>query len=251
MKKWRYPTVILTTLMFVSAPVHAISFASAIQWFQTMQSEMSAWSTTVKQTALAATQVNQGERLAKQQLALSIGAMNASFAEVDAIKSFSGRFGQPDSIKCQAATQDTLNIQAVQQAEKDTAHLMQNFANTRVTKASVTDALVLASRRDTYCTVSEAKQGLCELIPNGMQGWDANYSGAFNERTLAPEGELAAYAYTAMVADSRATADLDCDSLACEAAQSNHIASAALMAMAAHSFVGQAVDRRIPVMTGQ
>jgi len=78
-----------------------------------------------------------------------------------------------------------------------------------------------------------------------------NYAGAFSEKTLAPEGEVAAYAYAAMIADARAEANSDCTTTACAAAQSQQLATAALSAMAANAIIGQATDRRMPMLTGQ
>ena len=84
-----------------------------------------------------------------------------------------------------------------------------------------------------------------------MQGWDSNYGGAFGERTLAAEGELAGYAYAAMVADTRAPAALDCKSSACAAAASEQLALSAAGTMVADAFLGQVLERRVPVITGQ
>ena len=54
-----------------------------------------------------------------------------------------------------------------------------------------------------------------------------------------------------MIADARAEANSDCTTTACAAAQSQQLATAVLSAMAANAIIGQATDRRMPMLTGQ
>lgn len=232
-------------------PAQALSWASVLTFISTMQTEMSAWSVTVKQTSLSANVVSQVDSDSKKQLANAVGAIDMSDRVMKAATTFDSAVGQPVSIKCTAQEQGKLFVEAVSQRDKDTARLMATYASQRVGSKAAADQATLAMHRDTYCTVSEARQGMCSLNANGMQGWDTDYAGPFSEKTLAPEGETAAYAYTAMITDQRAEAHIDCTSVACNAAQSQQLADSAMSAMAANSLVGQVTDRRVPMLTGQ
>jgi len=238
-------------LGITALPAQALSWASVLTFISTMQTEMSAWSVTVKQTALSANVVSQVDSDSKKQLANAVGAIDMSDRVMKSATSFDSAVGQPVTIKCTAQEQGKLFVEAVSQRDKDTARLMANYAAQRVSSRASADQETLTMHRDTYCTVSEARQGMCSLNANGMQGWDMDYAGPFSEKTLAPEGEVAAYAYTAMITDQRAEAQIDCTTVACNAAQSQQLAASAMAAMAANSLVGQATDRRVPMLTGQ
>lgn len=236
--------------LLISLDVKAASFTSVLELFNTMQGESSAWSVNVKQTSLSSNQVSQANLASNQQLATAIGSMAMSDRVTKATLSFHPDFGQPISNKCDAHKNYTLAIEADSQSSKDAAKLMSTYSSRRVGSRAEADREIFDIHRSTYCTVSEAKQGICELTGNGMQGWDLNYAGAFTEKTLAPEGEVAAYAYVSMITDHRAEASSDCTTSACEAAQSNQLAAAATSAMAANSLVSQITSRRVPVITG-
>lgn len=235
----------------VSLPAQALSWASVATFISTMQSEASAWAVATKQTALSANVVSQIDNESKKQLANAIGAISLSDRVMTAVTSFDSALGQPVTIKCEAQQQGKLFVEAESQRDKDASKLMASYASLRVGSRAQADQSALAMHRDTYCTVSEAKQGICGLNPNGMQGWDIDYAGAFSEKTLAPEGEAAAYAYAAMITDTRAEAQIDCSSAACNAAQAQQLATSAMGAMAANSLIGQVTDRRVPMLTGQ
>lgn len=251
MKKVVLPVIVGVALGVTVLPAQALSWASVVTFISTMQTEMSAWAITVKQTALSANVVSQMDSDSKKQLANAAGAISMSDRVMRAAVSFDPAVGQPVTIKCIAQENGKLFVEAQSQREMDAAKLMASYSSQRVGSKAAADQAALAMHRDTYCTVSEAKQGMCTLNANGMQGWDVDYAGPFSEKTLAPEGEAAAYAYTAMITDQRAEAQIDCTSAACNAAQAQQLATSAMSAMAASSLVGQVTDRRVPMLTGQ
>lgn len=251
MKKYVAVVVAGFGLTAMSMPAQALSWASVATFISTMQTEASAWAISVKQTALSANVVAQMDSDSKKQLANAVGAISMSDRVMKAVTSFDSAVGQPVTIKCIAQENGKLFVEAQSQRGLDASRLMASYASQRVGSRAAADQSALDMHRDTYCTVSEAKQGLCSLSPNGMQGWDIDYSGPFSEKTLAPEAEAAAYAYTAMITDTRAEAQIDCHSTACNAAQAQQLATAAMSAMAANSLIGQVTDRRVPMLTGQ
>ena len=237
-------------LLLVAPSARAISWESVVQFIKTMQSESSAWAVTTKQTAVSANQAAESFKASQQQLATAMGAIAMSDRVRAAVASVDSTVGQPVSLKCAAQAAASTQVAAWEQSSRDRTKLMATFAGNRVATRAHGERERLALHRDSYCTVGEAKSGMCELKANGMQGWDSNYGGAFGERTLAAEGELAGYAYAAMVADHRAPAALDCRSKACAAAAADQLALSAAGTMVADAFVGQVLERRVPMLTG-
>lgn len=241
-----------SALLLLAAPVaQAITWQSALQWILSMQNELSGWAVTVKQTALAANQIAQARLISQQQLATAIGAIAMSERMSKAVMAVDPNWGQPVTLKCEAQQDATSQVEAWHQVSLDRSKLMATFASTRVADEAHAEHERMALHRDSYCTVSEAKVGMCQLMANGMQGWDVNYAGAFVERTLPAEGELAGYAYAAMVADTRAPAVADCKSTACAAAAEQQLARAAAGTLVADAIVGQVLERRVPMLTGK
>lgn len=238
-------------LLLATPSAQALTWQSVITWIKNMHSEVSAWSVSVKQAALAADQQAKANQRAQQQLATAIGTISMSDRMTRAVGQFSGAMGQPQTVNCEAQHQASVQAAAWEQVSHDRSRLMGTFASGRVASTGSAERERAALHRDSYCTMGEARAGMCALKANGMQGWDSNYGGAFGERTLAAEGELAGYAYAAMVADTRAPAALDCKSSACAAAASEQLALSAAGTMVADAFLGQVLERRVPVITGQ
>lgn len=227
------------------------TWATVVQTIKDLQNESSAWAVNTKQTALSSNVIGKTDMDSKKQLANAVGAIDLSDRVTRAAVDFSPVTGQPSSIKCAAQQDGKLAVEARSQQQMDANRLMASYASTRVGSRAQADGDRLAMHRNTYCTVSEARSGLCTLTANGMQGWDVNYQGAFGEDTLAPEGEVAGYAYAGMITDTRAEAKIDCSSTACEAAQSAQLAASAASSMVANSLVNQITERRQPILTGQ
>ena len=242
----------LLTLLILLLPLTASAqtWDSVVKLLKSMQDESSAYSVVTKQTGLSANQMGDATVISKKQLATATGAVMMSDRVTRAALDVDPVLGQPITIKCEAQRNGKLFVEAASQSHRDVGRLMQSFASSRV--GSKAKALHEAhASREQFCTVSEAKQGLCDLKANGLQGWDINYANAFSEKTLAPEGEVAGYAYVNMLTDTRADALSDCLSSACEVSQSQQLAVSAFSAMAANSLIGQIVDRRSPVITGE
>lgn len=245
------PLVFVASLILFTQDAYAFSWASVLEFFSTLKDEGTAWAIEVKQTALAANQEAQSYATSNQQLATAIGAINLSERMASNAISFDMYTGQPDSIKCIAQKYGKLHVEAISQADKDAKKLLAYYASERVLSSKKANDRSLAIHKEAYCTISEAKQRMCNLTPNGMQGWDANYGGAFTEQTLAPEGELAAYNYVAMLTDRRSESVADCASAACQSARSKQLAASAMATMAANSLINQATSRRVPMLTGK
>jgi len=230
---------------------YALSWNSVITFTDTLRSEVSAWAVYIKQTSVAAHQKGQVEITTKKQLANALGAISMSHRVIKTITSFDSELGQPESIKCIAQQNGKLHIEAQIQRKRDAGKLMESYVTGSIRSKATDNDEILTLHRDIYCTVSEAKQSMCSLSANGMQGWDINYAGAFSERTLAPEGELAAYAYAAMIAPSKENINSNCMTTACIVAQERQLVTSAISTMAINTFIEQATDRRIPILTNQ
>lgn len=227
------------------------SFRSICQAFVTWQQQMNAFKTLVKQAAVTANQVGTADITADQVLSASISSIRTQDRLLKVVSDYGGEYGQPFTSGCVAQRNAKTHVAAVEQRDLDAAKLMRSFANGRVASRVAASREKWEMRQQTYCSVSEAKQGLCELSANGMQAWDSDYSGPFSERSLSPEGELAGYAYAAMLADTRAPETIDCGTPACHAARMSFLKANATSSMIMNTVVGQVADRRVPTLTGQ
>lgn len=237
-------------LALVTSPALAQT-SSAATWFAVMEREASAWAVSVKQVALAANQTGEADVRSKQQLATAIGAIDMSGRLMHATVDYHPGFGHPVSSKCAAQQRGKLHVQAQSERDSNTKALMTWLSSTRITSPAVLERDLRAVHGQSYCSASEGRMGVCTPSQNGMQAWDSNYGGAFSERTLSPEGEAAALAYVAMVADPRAPLQNACRTTACATAQARQLSSAAVAGMAAASIIGQVTDRRQSITVGQ
>lgn len=233
----------VAALVGVSAQAHA-QWATVASWFTTSQRELSALAISVKQSAVASNQIADGEMNSRKQLALAMGAVMTSDRVREVVKNYDPTLGQPMLLKCEAQFDRRLQVEVVNQAAKNTRVLVSNYAAASTPSRAIAERDVLNQHREMFCSVSEAKQGLCELKPNGMQGWDASYSGPFGEQTMTPDVELAGYTYITNLADTRAPHGINCKSEACTAARLDNMRATAIGSMVAESLIGQLSMRR-------
>lgn len=237
-------------MMLAPLSAFAFSWQSVVQWARGMQSEMSAWAVVTRQSALSASVVADNGRQAAQQLATAMSAVSGAGRLNADLLSVDGRLGQPQALLCEARRASDFSVAASEQAARDRGALMSSFAASRTAPGSPAGQ-IWQRRRASYCTLAEARAGVCELRPNGLQGWDANYAGAFSQWTLAPEAELAGLDFALTVSDVRGESLGRCKAAACASAASVDLQALAASSMAAQSLVGQVTARRVPALTGK
>lgn len=238
----------VVALIGVTSQAQAFGWASALAWFSTMQREVSSFAIQVKQSAVAANQVSDAEVNSRKQLAVAMGALMTSERVRETVKNYDPSLGQPMLLKCDAQLDRTLQVEVFNQAAKNTRGFVSNFAAASTASNAESETNTLSQHRELFCSVSEAKQGLCELKPNGMQAWDASYSGPFGEQTMSPDVELAAFNYITNLVDTRAPDGINCKSEACSAARLENMQATAMGSMVAESLVGQLSMRRSTVL---
>ncbi|UXI68374.1 hypothetical protein [Tahibacter amnicola] len=248
-RRWPAQLFVFVAVVLTTTTAHA-SWQSILAMIRNLMSEAAAWAGSAMQTAISAKQKTDIFVNSQQMLANSIKALDGYERTLRAALDFHPTVGQPASVKCTSQMEHTFIVESQAQAEIDASRLLATFSTTRVGSAMEGEAQIWSMHRQVYCSLDEAEQGLCTLSPNGMQSWDVDYAGAFSGPTLAPEGELAAYAYASMLADQRADAIIDCMTPDCAAASLQQLGATAQASMAAASIVSQATERRVPVLTG-
>lgn len=239
---------VVTALVGISAQAHAFGWASVLAWFQTSQREVSAIAIQTKQNAVAANQISDAEVNTRKQLAVAMGAVMTSERVREVVKNYDPALGQPMLLKCDAQFDRKVQVETFNQAAKNTRVFVSNFASASTPSRAGAQRDVLTQHRELFCSVSEAKQGMCKLNPNGMQAWDASYAGPFGEQTMTPDVELAAFNYITNVVDTRAQNGINCKSEACSAARLENMQETAIGSMVAESLVGQLSMRRSTVL---
>lgn len=251
----RKPTVLdvarglaIAALLGAAAQAHASGWASVLSWFTTMQREVSALAIQVKQNVVAANQISDAEMNTRKQLAVAMGALMSSERVRDVVANYDAQLGQPVLLKCDAQLDRKFQVEVFNQSARNTREFVSNYAAASTPSRAAAEQGVLNQHRELFCSVSEAKQGLCELKPNGMQGWDSSYAGPFGEQTMTPDVELAAFNYITHLVDTRAPAGIDCKTEACAAARLEFMGATAIGSMVAESLVGQLSMRRSTVV---
>ncbi len=247
----RVAALAVGALLTVPMAAQALSFQTILNLIRNAWKEGAAFAVETLQTSVASNQISQAHVNAKLQLSTALASLHTSARIADAVVSVHPDIGQPNTLKCVAQQDGKLAVEAQAQRGYDAQRMMRSYTNSRVSSPAEGDMARMNLHRDIYCTVSESRMGACEAKPNGLQGWDVNYAASFGQKTLAPEGELAAYAYVAMITDVRAPAAIDCSSVACATASMQQMAAAAQGSMAAGALISQVTDRRMPMLTGE
>ena len=237
----------IVAFSMMNVPAYAqVTWASVVAYLRNMLREGEAWSMVVSQSSLSAEQVAETYKQSTQQLARAIDLQRKEELLTKVVSDYGAETGQPDSVGCVAHVNARRHVQAQVQAEQDGARLIENFSQIHAKRAMERRREMLERLKGTYCTVSEARQGICTLQGNGMQGWDRNYAGAFSKGTLGPEEEIAAYDYAHMVSVVDGDEIADCEGAACEKNRLDAMRRAAMSSMVAGVLVEQATSRRTP-----
>ncbi len=235
---------VATVIALASSHASAFSWAAVLAWFQTTQRELSAIAIQTKQNAVSANQISDAEVNSRKTLAVAMGALMTSERVREVVKNYDPMLGQPMLLKCDAQMERAMQVAVFDQAAKNTRGFINAYASAGTPSRAAANKDSLVQHRELFCTVSEAKQGLCELKPNGMQGWDASYAGPYGEDRVTPDVELAAYSYVAHLADTRPAKGINCKSEACAVAKLKHMEQSAIGSMVSTSLIGQLSERR-------
>ena len=228
-----------------------VSWQTVVQYVKMILTEGTHWKLVATQTRISADRQVETQQKANQQLAGAFDLIRKQERLTDAVRDHGAATGQPESIGCAALEHADLALRARQQAELDSGKLMQSFADSRQHSATQARDNIMKKLKDEYCTVSEARQGICELRGNGMQGWNRNSAGAFSFETMSPEAENAAYDYAELVSSPARDEVIECEGAACDQNQLTSLGQKAVASLIADTYVEQAASRRSPVLTGK
>jgi hypothetical protein len=236
----------------VAANGFGFSFQAFLEWLSTKGQMTSAVKVSTAQTSLSAQQVSLGSIEAGKAFANAYSTNAIHNDTVGAIADYFPGY-LPSSSRCDAITKSQLQVEAGAQAGRDSRKLADALSsamadNQRDVKKAKSDI-----HRNLYCSVEEAKSGLCEIRVDGLQSADADYSVAFlGNATISPEVEISGMSYVANVADVSTGAETSlCNTPECISAMMNTSRDQAIYSMVGSVFSDQLAARRIPVMSGK
>lgn len=238
--------LMLMLSLVISGRASADVWASSTTLESIKQNISSAFSVATKQTSVSANQTGEASINTFKTLSEAQNTISMSNRVIDAVVSFGTDFGQPSSNSCQAVQQTGYSLESKQLSETSERVLIQNYVNNRYGNVTEGNNRLVSNHKSDYCTVSESQAGFCTLKANGMQGWDSDYSGFTSQKTLAPEAELAGYAYVAMITDQTMSASTNCKTVDCGVVTARQLSSSSVNSLIASSLIGQVTDRRIP-----
>lgn len=235
----------LLSLILISAPIacQAMSWQAVVQWFVNLNNENSAWSVVTKQTAIASNQIATNDVRSKQMLSIAIGSIAKTEKLKKNIINFSAAYGQPESNLCLAISQQNSFVKNMANHKLDLMGRMGNFINSSIS-SEVEQKNILQRVHSDFCSVNEAKQGLCKLKPNGMQAWDTDYSAFSSKNNLEGNAEVGAIAYVQKISVNPTLTANNCKSTSCAEARIQSITYAARSSMITNTFLSQISIRR-------
>lgn len=237
--------------MVVCFLLPCVCFAGAASAASDMGQDISsAIAVETKQGALAANNVSDATRVARQQLVSSNETLRVQDATLKAFNDYSAELGQPNSIDCDTLANGALTTATQDQIKRDSVKVATQFVNTR-TQGKDNRAQRLKQRAQ-YCSPDEAKQGMCVLQADKTSSMDTDYAKVSQQDTLSPEGELAMMDYAENVVSYRADSDkIACKTAACVSATVSNSRTMAINSMVSSVLLSQTANRRAPVLTGE
>lgn len=181
-------------------------------------------------------------------LALSIGAIKQTEHARKAVIDYSGTFGQPESNLCAALAENSVMMRTMEKSNEDWKGRMASFSNRKTGSALEYRQNIQVAHQD-FCSIGEAKQGICKLKPDGMQAWDSDYSGFSNQNNLSVQAETGAVAYVNTLSSQLPLPDAgaDCKSVSCIQAKSQMLSATARSSMVTANMLSQVGIRRNPI----
>lgn len=240
--------LVLSLALAMPVAAHAISWQSIIQWFLNLNNENSGWAVVTKQTAVASNQIVSNEMRANQMLAVSMRSIQQTERAKEAVINYSAAFGQPESNLCGALAENAAMVKTMENQQQDARERMANFSNRQVGTPVEYKQAMQAAHAGMYCSISESKQGLCKLQPNGMQAWDSDYSGFAMQNSLVGKAELGAIAYVNTLGSMLPQPDprIDCKSTGCSQAKIENMSNLSRASMVTNSVLSQVSIRVNP-----
>lgn len=232
-------------LAFLIIPTigYAFSWQSIVQWFTNLNNENSAWAVHTKQTSIVSNQIASSNMRSNQMLSVALQTIAQTERQKKIIIDFSVAFGQPESNLCVAIARQNSFVKNMGNHKLDVVGRMSNFINTSV-DSEVQQKQITQKVHSDFCSISEAKLGLCKLKPNGMQSWDTDYSAFTSKNNLEGRAEVGAIAYVRRMSVPPVIKSNNCKSTSCAQARIHNMGNVARSSIVTHTLLSQISIRK-------
>lgn len=230
-------------VFFVPLISYALTWSTVAQWLQSLNYDASAWAVVTKQTSVTSNQIASNDIQTLKLLSVALGAISQAERQKKIMIDYNANFGQPESNLCLSISQQNSFIKNMEQKNDDIKQRMTNFSNQIYISQTDLKNTLLTSHQD-FCSINEAKQGLCKLKPNGMQAWDIDYSGFSSKNNLEGMAEIGALAYVKRLSASLAQTDFKCKSNSCKDLHIQNMTYAARSSMVTNTLLSQISIRK-------
>ncbi|MDC5278317.1 hypothetical protein OHW85_22545, partial [Acinetobacter baumannii] len=153
-----------------------------------------------------------------------------------------GRLGSSQTTSCVVFADQQAEKIKILQSSINATQMVSNFMKVMMSN-SVESEIDKATRHKNYCSIAEAAQGACTLLPNGLQAGDSNYSLVFNNSKFQEDTFKAATDYIANITDNRYSEQDLCSSAQCMSKQVDFINKSTGNSLAAFVLSNQVSDR--------
>lgn len=240
-------TVTLLAVPFLS---NAFSLGSLLSEAALKAQEImfrSAVRVTSQQTAVNANQIIDNQTRDSQMLVAGIQSVDKNIQMKKAILESGTNAALPDSAFCTALEEREQTGINHNLKEFNVKKYMETVSGKIFSTSSDEDMTPYAMHFAISCGVEEAKMGICNLIPNGLQYGDIDSSFVFSRNRLSEQQATVALNYPAIAANEVVPVGLmGCDSSTCTDFQNKYMAGSTLASLANYSVTNNVMQRVTP-----
>lgn len=200
-----------------------------------------------KQTAIGANQIVDNQTRNSQMIVAGIQSVDKNFQMKKAILESGTNLALPDSAFCSAIVEREQTDLNRDLKDFNVKQYMNDLSGKMYSHSSDEEKAPYAMHFATSCSVEEAKMGVCNLIPNGLQYGDIDSSFVFSRSRLSEPQATVALNYSSISSNNVVpVALMSCTSASCLDFHNKYMAGSAMSSLATYSNTNNVLSRVSP-----
>ena len=207
----------------------------------------SALRVTTQQTAVSANQIIDNQTRDSQMVVAGIQSVDKNMQIKKAILDSGTNNALPDSAFCSAIVEREQTDLNNHLKDYNLKKYMGDMAGKVFSTSTDEEMTPYALHFSTSCGVEEAKMGICNLVPNGLQYGDIDSSFVFSRSRLSEQQATVALNYSAISSNQVVPAAImECNSSTCLDFQDKYMSGSTLASLATYSMTNNVMQRVTP-----
>lgn len=207
----------------------------------------SAMRVTTQQTAVTANQIVDNQTRDSQMIVAGIQSVDKNIQMKKAILESGTNAALPDSAFCSALEEREQTDLNRNLKDYNIKKYMEDVSGKMFSTSTDEEFTPYAMHFAISCGVEEAKMGICNLIPNGLQYGDIDTSFVFSRSRLSEQQATVALNYSSIASNNVVPVGLmGCESSACTNFQDKYMTGSTLSSLANYSVANNVMQRITP-----